>query len=76
MGKASGTVPTENDRIKAQRYMQEIGASAELQTIMRSLFPAAQRHARPTRKDYVRFNQIMEDLSRQPGVMAVFAAGK
>lgn len=72
-GAAAGVEPTEQDHQRAAAYLREIGASPGLQTIMRSLLPPSVREARPARGDYVRCNEILEEMARQPGVVAVIA---
>ena len=73
--KSNGATPTEADQRLAQMYMREVGGSAEMRTIMRALATAEHFDARPALKHYVRINQIMDEISHRPGVLAIFSQG-
>ena len=73
LDKANGVAPTESDRAQERAYRYEFAASAQLQNILRALSGPQRDNARPTRADYVRFDEIMRDISRKPGVLALFS---
>ena len=73
LDQANGAAPTESDRALMRAYRHEFAASSRLQNILRSLAGPQRDNARPTRADYVRFDEIMRDISRKPGVLALFS---